>query len=139
VPNTSGLSNSPSASAAGDTTPPVWECTEDIQEAYQVGPGTVRVRWNRATDQQIPPVRYDVYYEIVVPSTPQNVIERIEGNSSRSWSDYYFDVPGLEADKLHSFNVRAVDNAGNETPYSLGLLVTVRRFKTISEINRVLS
>lgn len=89
-----------------DTTPPTWSTTTGCVSATTTEvPGAVYLTWGTATDDQSPPVTYNIYYDTFSPPTTK----RISSLTVTSYTIY-----GLKSGLTYYFIVRAQDSVGNE-------------------------
>ena len=139
-----------------DTTPPRWENTTGIQDAFQVEDNTVRLYWNKAIDTESEPVKYNIYIaellarempgEIIVDAAlPEEKIANVTPELSNLASGYDYEctltpsIAELKAGTFYRFRVTAEDNESNETHNpDISIDIPVLDFMTVSEINATL-
>jgi formylglycine-generating enzyme required for sulfatase activity len=118
----------------GDTTPPIWNSTEGLQDVFQIGDNQVRLYWNGATDPDSPPVTYKLYH------TYQEQTQSTQIECLPSFSDYecYNELDGIDIGMLHLFSISAVNAVELEAHDPSSKLVNIYDFKTLAEINQAL-
>ncbi|MCK4546529.1 MAG: choice-of-anchor D domain-containing protein [Candidatus Eisenbacteria sp.] len=93
-----------------DTTPPQWITSTGVQAA---GPDVSEVAlfWYHATDQDNPPVRYNVYYNTQLPATDGTKLADVYPQNGAPNYDNKFTVTGLQNGRTYYFMIRAEDSA----------------------------